>query len=81
VSVDAALGDPEHPMSRDALRWKAATLLDSAGVTSSRGSALIAACLNLTEPEPAGSGASDALSRLWDALRNLAFDAGSAPGP
>jgi 2-methylcitrate dehydratase PrpD len=81
VSVDAALGDPEHPMSGDALRWKAATLLDSAGVTSSQGRALIAACLTLAEPEPAASGGNDALSRLWDALRKLAFDAGSPPGP
>jgi 2-methylcitrate dehydratase PrpD len=50
-AIPDALGDPENPLDETAIRAKAATLLDSAGVA--RPEAVIAAALALAEGAPA----------------------------
>lgn len=68
VTAASALGDPEHPLSPDALRWKAATLFDTAGLGSTTGHRLIEACLALSATAPEDRPTLDAMQRFWAAL-------------
>lgn len=68
VTVEAALGDPEHPMSEDALRKKALTLFEAAGMDDAQRELLLAACLGLAS-RPGNSGRPPhRLEHFWNAL-------------
>jgi 2-methylcitrate dehydratase PrpD len=69
ATVDAALGDPEHPMPPARLLRKAATLFDAARVAPQTGQRLIDACLALARDPAEENAPSRGLQPFWVSLQ------------